>query len=133
MALSKINQKKANKAKSISNKLLLLQGKPFLYPRYLDIHRQPVMCHLREDETIQPDPKSCFITSPGYGSTDNCSANATGHVWLILIKRWLTKEIKIRVPFHELDFDITVDKFGYAYKEIDGEKVKCEYKSMFEI
>jgi hypothetical protein len=124
MAISKAKQKKAK-----INKALFLQGKPFLYPRRLDIHRHAVHCHLSEGEESPRDIKSCFITNVGWGSGENCSGNATGRLWLYLSTRWLNLSMKSQVAFHELDFDITVDRMGYAYKEIDGEKVKCDYSS----
>lgn len=131
MPLSKAKQKIQNKAKAKANKELFLQGNAFLYPRYLDIHRHPVKCYLREGETSPKDIDDCYITNVGWGSSESCIGNAKGNVWLVLTKTWLGKKMHIRVPFHELDFDITTDDMGYAYKEIDGEKVKCEFRSRF--
>jgi hypothetical protein len=131
MPFSKAKQKIQNKAKAKANKELFLQGLPFLFPRYLDIHRNAVKCHLREGQTSPEEIDSCFITNVGWASSENCNGNAKGNVWLILSTRWLNKKMTSRVPFHELDFDITVDDMGYAYKEIDGEKVKCEFRSRF--
>lgn len=124
MTLSKKNQKLSK-----ANKELFLQGKPFLYPRRLDIHRHAVHCHIRENETEPNDIESTFITNVGWGSAENCTGNAKGRIWLHLSHRFLTSTIKFRVGFHELDFDITVDSFGYAFKEIDGETVKIDYDS----
>ena len=122
MAISKAKQKKAK-----INKELFLTGKPFLLPRRLDIHRHPFQVHLNKDSDKELDAANTFITAATFGS-DHFSGNATGRLWLYLNKRWLNQTMKSQVAFHELDFDITVDNY-YAYKEIDGEQVKCQYGS----
>ena len=124
MAISKANQKKAK-----TNKQLFLTGKPFLIPSNLDIHRHPFQVHLGKDEVIDPDPKHTFVTQLGWGS-EHFRGNATGRLWVYFTKDFFGKKLSIRVAFHQLDFDITIDG-GDAYKEINGEKVKQEYRSQF--
>ena len=119
---------KAQKAQAKENKANLLAGKPFLLPNNIDIHRYPMHISLSDEKEV--DPGYLHIHGCGW-SSDYCTGNAKGTIWLVLTKRWMRKTMTERVRLDRLDFDIEVDNVGRAYKTIDGEKIEVRYGTIY--
>ena len=124
----KLSQRNLKKAKV--NKEHYLQGKPFILPRRLDIHRTAYNLSVTPiEERKSWWDGDTYIHNAGFGGESLGTSISVGRIWLIVEKRWLNQKLKTQVGFHELDFDIQVDTWGRVTKEINGETVKVDYSS----